>query len=68
MEQLADLSKNHSDIFRQLEQGKRVLNGNGEGYDAEVANLKKEIERNEADIRGLVTTFAKVPVLPQKIM
>ena len=64
MAQLADLSKNHSDMFRQLEQGKRVLNGNREGYDAEVARLKEEIERNETDIRGLVTTLAKVSGTP----
>ena len=31
---LADLSKNNSDMFRQLDQGKKVLGGNCEGYEA----------------------------------
>ena len=66
MAQLTDLSKNHSDMFRQLERGKRVLNGDRDGYDAEVTNLKEEIERSEADIRGLVTTLAKVSGTPME--
>ena len=41
---LADLSKNNSDMFRQLDQGKKVLGGNCEGYEAELAKLKEQIE------------------------
>lgn len=62
--QLADLSKHHSDMFRQLDQGKRVLNGNREGYDAEVAKLKEQIAQNESEIQGLVMTLSKVAGTP----
>ena len=54
----------NSDMFRQLDQGKKVLGGNCEGYEAELAKLKEQIAQNEAEIRGLVTTLTKLAGTP----
>lgn len=64
MSVLAELSKNNSDMFRQLDQGKKVLRGNCEGYGTELTKLKDQVAQNDTEIHGLVTTLAKLSGTP----
>ncbi len=64
---LSDLSKNNADMFRQLEQGAKAIRGNREGFDAELASLKEEINQNESDIASLVGALAKVAGTPTEM-
>ncbi len=67
LEVLSDLSKNNADMFRQLEQGAKALQGNQEGFDAEFFSLKGELAQNEADIASLVNTLTKVAGTPTEM-
>lgn len=51
--------KQSSDMAKQITQTKKRINGNREGYDAEVAKVKSQIEENEQDIKGLVLSLGK---------
>lgn len=64
MSVLAELSKNNSDMFRQLDQGKKVLGGNCDGYGTELTKLKDQVAQNDTEIHGLVTTLAKFSGTP----
>lgn len=59
IEQVKLLSKTNSDLVRQIEESKRVLMGNRESYDEQIANLEKQITENEDEIRGLVSALGK---------
>ena len=58
IEQIKLLSEDGSEFIRQLEQSKRILMGNRDSYDAEIAKLEIEIEENENEIKGLVSALA----------
>lgn len=51
--------KQSSDMAKQITQTKKRINGNREGYDAEVAKIKSQIEENENDIKALVLSLGK---------
>ncbi len=51
--------KQSSDMAKQITQTKKRINGNREGYDAEVAKVKSQIEENEKDIKALVLSLGK---------
>ena len=51
--------KQSSDMAKQITQTKKRINGNREGYDAEVAKVKSQIEDNEKDIKALVISLGK---------
>ncbi len=51
--------KQSSDMAKQITQTKKRINGNREGYDAEVAKIKSQIEENEKDIKALVISLGK---------
>jgi len=51
--------KQSSDMAKQITQTKKRINGNREGYDAEVAKVKSQIEENEKDIKALVISLGK---------
>ncbi len=51
--------KQSSDMAKQITQTKKRINGNREGYDAEVAKVKSQIEDNEKDIKALVLSLGK---------
>ena len=59
IEQLKSLSEDGSEFIRQLEQSKRVLMGNRESYDEEIAKLEADIKANEEEIKGLVSALGK---------
>lgn len=59
IEQLKSLSENSSDFIKQLEQSKKVIAGNRENYDTEIAKLEAEISSNGEEIKGLVTALGK---------
>lgn len=51
--------KQSLDMAKQITQTKKRINGNREGYDAEVAKIKSQIEENEKDIKALVISLGK---------
>jgi len=51
--------KQSSDMAKHITQTKKRINGNREGYDAEVAKIKSQIEENEKDIKALVISLGK---------
>lgn len=59
IEQLKSLSEDGSEFIRQLERSKRVLMGNRESYDNEIAQLKAKIAENGDEIKGLVSALGK---------
>ena len=59
IEQLKSLSEDNSEFFRQLERSKRVLMGNRQEYDNEIAQLKNKISENDDEIKGLVSALGK---------
>ena len=62
--QLKSLSEDHSDLFRQLERSKRVLMGDRQEYDNEIAQLKSKISENDNEIKGLVSALGKASGTP----
>ena len=61
IEQIKALSENSSEVVKQIEQSKRVLTGNREGYQAQLDKLEAEINANEDEIRRLVSALSKTP-------
>lgn len=59
IEQLKSLSEDNSDFLRQLDHSKRVLMGNREEYDSEIAQVKDKISENNDEIKGLVSALGK---------
>ncbi len=51
--------KKSSDMAKRITQTKKRINGNREGYDAEVAKVKAQIEENEKSIKALVLSIGK---------
>lgn len=59
IEQIKALSENSSEVVKQIEQSKRVLTGNREGYQEQLDKLEAEINANEDEIRRLVSALSK---------
>lgn len=66
IEQLKSLSEDHSDFFRQLERSKRVLMGDRQEYDNEIAQLKSKVSENNNEIKGLVSALGKASGTPME--
>lgn len=56
---LMKIGRNSEDMARQIMHTKKTLQGNREGYDAEIAKLKGQIEEHETSIKALVVSLAK---------
>lgn len=52
-------SKQSAEMAKQITQTKKRINGNREGYDAEMAKIKSQIEENEKDMKVLVLSLGK---------
>lgn len=59
VEEIKKLSEDKSEFMRQLEESKKLVNGNQAEYCDEVSRLKKSFEENDKDIKGLVTSLGK---------
>ncbi len=59
IEQLKSLSEDGSDFLQQLEHSKKVLTGDRQGYDEQLAKIEADITANEDEIKGLVSTLSK---------
>ena len=59
LETVKSFGKQSSDLAKQIMQIKTRINGNRDGYDAEIAKLKTQIEENEKSIKALVISLGK---------
>ncbi len=59
IEQVKMLSETNSDLVRQIEESKRVLMGNRESYNEQIAKLETQITENEDEIKGLVFALGR---------
>lgn len=59
IEQLKSLSEDGSDFLQQLEHSKKVLTGDRQSYDDQLAKIEADITANEDEIKGLVSTLSK---------
>ncbi|MGI5895295.1 MAG: recombinase family protein [Candidatus Merdivicinus sp.] len=56
---IQSFGKQNTDLANQISQAKKQIYGNREGYDAEVAQVKSQIEENEKEIQTLVISLGK---------
>jgi len=59
VEQLKSLSEDRSEFLCRLERSTRVLMGNREEYDEEMAQLKTKISENGEELKGLVSALGR---------
>ena len=59
IEAIKGFGKDSADLARQITQAKKRIAGDREGYDAELAKVKAQIDENEKSIKGLVLTLGK---------
>ena len=59
IETLKSFGKQSADMAKQITQTKKRISGNREGYEAELAKLRLQIEDNEKDIKALVISLGK---------
>ena len=59
IETIKGFGKQSADMAKQITQTKKRISGNREGYEAELAKLRLQIEDNEKDIRALVISLGK---------
>lgn len=59
IEAIKSFGKQSADMARQITQTKKRISGNREGYEAELAKLRLQIEDNEKDIKALVISLGK---------
>ena len=59
IETIKSFGKQSADMARQITQTKKRISGNREGYEAELAKLRLQIEDNEKDIKVLVISLGK---------
>ena len=59
LDTVKSFGKQSSDLAKQIMQIKTRINGNRDGYDAEIAKLKTQIEENEKSIKALVISLGK---------
>ena len=60
LEQIKNLTENHSSFAAQLENSRRFYTGNRERYDAQLADLRAEYAEREATINGLIDSLGMV--------
>ena len=59
IETIKSFGKQSADMAKQITQTKKRISGNREGYEAELAKLRLQIEDNEKDIKALVISLGK---------
>ena len=59
IETIKSFGKQSADMARQITQTQKRISGNREGYEAELAKLRLQIEDNEKDIKALVISLGK---------
>ena len=59
IEVIKSFGKQSADMARQITQTKKRISGNREGYEAELAKLRLQIEENEKEIKALVISLGK---------
>ena len=59
IETIKSFSKQSADMAKQITQTKKRISGNCEGYEAELAKLRLQIEENEKDIKSLVVSLGR---------
>jgi len=59
VDEIKALSADNSEFMKQLEQSKKALTGNREGYEERLGRLNTELTETEQEIRGLVSSLAK---------
>ena len=59
VDEIKALSADNSEFMKQLEQSKKALTGNREGYEERLGTLNTELGETEQEIRGLVSSLAK---------
>ena len=59
IEAIKGFGKQSTDMARQIAQMKKQISGNREGYDAEIAKIKGQIDENESNIKSLVLSLVK---------
>lgn len=56
---LIKLGKNSEEMARQITMTKKIIQGNREGCDAQIAKIKSQIEEKESGIKSLVLSLSK---------
>lgn len=59
VEEVKKLSEDSGEFLRQLEQGKKMIAGDQEGYNAQMEGLQRALAENEQKIQGLVSAVGK---------
>ena len=59
IETIKSFGKESADMAKQITQTKKRISDNREGYEAELAKLRLQIEDNEKDIKSLVVSLGK---------
>jgi archaellum component FlaC len=59
IDEIKKLSEDNSEFMRQLENSQKMLAGNLEGYEEQIAGLNNEINENEREIKALVSSLSK---------
>ena len=59
IETIKSFGKQSADMAKQITQAKKRISGNREGYEAELAKLRLQIEENEKDIKSLVVSLGR---------
>ncbi len=59
IEVIKNLGADNAEMAKQISQIKKRIGGNREGYDAEIAKLKTQIEDNDKEIKTFVLSLAK---------
>lgn len=59
IEQVKALAGDSSDLSHQLKQSRRILLGNRDNYDEQIAKLEAQIAENEEEIKGLVSSLSR---------
>ena len=59
IETIKSFGKQSADMAKQITQTKKRISGNREGYEAELAKLRLQIEENEKDIKSLVVSLGR---------
>jgi len=65
-DEVKKLGEDGSEFIKQLEMGKKQLEGNRDEYDDSLRRLREEFADNEKEIAGLVSTLAKVSGTPSE--
>jgi len=59
IEEIKKLAEDKNELMKQLEKNRKLLQGNMEAYDGELARIKALLAENETSIKSLVNTLPK---------